>query len=76
MDCDEAIGSRQRRVNVERLRCHSELMELGAVLAANRMNAVGEKRSLPDLFVPIVLASALVVRVIKTSSEIIEWNKR
>jgi hypothetical protein len=40
------------------------------------MNAVGEKLSLPDLFVPIVLASALVVRVIKTRSEINEWNKR
>jgi len=52
------------------------LRELGAVLAVNRMNAVGEKLSLPDLFVPIVLASALVVRVIKTRSEINEWNKR
>jgi hypothetical protein len=49
---------------------------LGAVLAVNRMNAVGEKLSLPDLFVPIVLASALVVRVIKTRSEINEWYKR
>ena len=49
---------------------------LGAVLDVNRMNAVGEKLSLPDLFVPIVLASALVVRVIKTRSEINEWNKR
>jgi hypothetical protein len=48
---------------------------LGAVLAVNRMNAVGEKLSLPDLFVPIVLASALVVRVIKTRAEINEWNR-
>jgi hypothetical protein len=47
---------------------------LGAVLAVNRMNAVGEKLSLSDLFVPIVLASALVVRVIKTRAEINEWN--
>jgi hypothetical protein len=39
------------------------------------MSAVGEKLSLSDLFVPIVLASALVVRVIKTRAEINEWNK-
>lgn len=49
---------------------------LGAILAVNRMNAVGEKLSLPDLFVPIAMASALVVRVIKTRTEINEWNKR
>jgi hypothetical protein len=48
---------------------------LGAVLAVNRMNAVGEKLILSDLYVPVILASALVVRVIKTRAEINEWHK-
>jgi hypothetical protein len=49
---------------------------VGAVLAVNRMNAIGEKLSLSDLYVPIILASALVIRVIKTRAEINEWHKR
>ncbi len=48
---------------------------LGAVLAVNRMNAVGEKLILSDLYVPVILASALVIRVIKTRAEINEWHK-
>ena len=36
----------------------------------NRMNAVGEKLILSDLYVPVILASALVIRVIKTRAEI------
>lgn len=48
---------------------------LGAVLAVNRMNAVGEKLLLSDLYVPVILASALVVRVIKTRAEINAWHK-
>ena len=48
---------------------------LGAVLAVNRMNAIGEKLILSDLFVPVILASALVIRVIKTRAEINEWHK-
>jgi hypothetical protein len=48
---------------------------LGAVLAVNRMNAVGEKLMLSDLYVPVILASALVIRVIKTRAEINEWHK-
>jgi hypothetical protein len=48
---------------------------LGAVLAVNRMNAVGEKLILSDLYVPVILASALVIRVIKTRAEINNWHK-
>jgi hypothetical protein len=48
---------------------------LGAVLAVNRMNAVGEKLILSDLYVPVILASALVIRVIKTRAEINDWHK-
>jgi hypothetical protein len=43
---------------------------LGAVLAVNRMNAVGEKLILSDLHVPVILASALVIRVIKTRASL------
>jgi hypothetical protein len=49
---------------------------LGAVLAINRMNAVGEKLMLSDVYVPVILASALVIRVIKTRAEINEWHRR
>jgi hypothetical protein len=52
------------------------LGSLGAVLAVNRMNAIGEKLLLSDVYVPIVLASALVVRLLKTRAEINEWHKR
>ena len=38
---------------------------LGAVMAVNRMNAVAEKLMLPDLYVPVILASALVIRGIR-----------
>jgi hypothetical protein len=48
---------------------------LGAVLAVNRMNAVGEKLILSDLYVPVILASALVIRVIRTRAEINDWHK-
>jgi hypothetical protein len=49
---------------------------LGAVMAVNRMNAVAEKLMLPDLYVPVILASALVIRVIKTRAEVNEWQKQ
>jgi hypothetical protein len=52
------------------------LGSVGAILAVNRMNAIGEKLALSDVYVPIVLASALVVRVLKTRAEINEWHKR
>jgi hypothetical protein len=48
---------------------------VGAILAVNRLNTIGEKLWLSDLYVPIVLASALVVRVIKTRAEINDWHK-
>jgi hypothetical protein len=48
---------------------------LGAVMAVNRMNAVAEKLMLPDLYVPVILATALVTRVIKTRAEVNEWQK-
>jgi hypothetical protein len=54
---------------------HFAFGSLGAVLAVNRMNAVGEKLILSDLYVPLILASALVIRVIKTRAEINEWHK-
>ena len=40
------------------------------------MNAIGEKLALSDVYVPIVLASALVIRVLKTRAEINDWHKR
>jgi hypothetical protein len=48
---------------------------LGAVLAVNRMNTVGEKMGLSDLYVPFILGSALVIRVIKTRAEVNEWQR-
>jgi hypothetical protein len=36
---------------------------------------IGEKLILSDLYVPLILASALVIRVIKTRAEINEWHK-
>lgn len=42
---------------------------LGAVLAVNRMNAVGEKLIL-SISMPVILASALVIRVIKTRASL------
>src|SRR5215467_8437612 len=48
---------------------------IGAILAVNRLNTIGEKLWLSDLYVPIVLASALVIRLIKTRAEINDWHK-
>ena len=48
---------------------------LGALLAINRLGAVGEKLILSDVYVPVILVSAFIIRVIKTRAEISEWNK-
>ena len=48
---------------------------LGALLAINRLGAVGEKLILSDVYGPVILVSAFIIRVIKTRAEISEWHR-
>jgi hypothetical protein len=48
---------------------------LGLAMSTNRLEIVDEKLSMPEYFGPFVLATALVVRAIKTRAEINAWNK-
>jgi hypothetical protein len=47
----------------------------GLALSTNRLEVVDQKLSLPDYVGPFVIATALVVRAIKTRAEINGWNK-
>jgi hypothetical protein len=47
----------------------------GLAMSTNRLEIVDEKLSMPEYFGPFVLATALVVRAIKTRAEINAWNK-
>ena len=46
-----------------------------ALLAINRLGAVGEKLILSDVYGPVILVSAFIIRVIKTRAEISEWHR-
>jgi hypothetical protein len=47
----------------------------GLILSTNRLEVVDHKLSLPEYVGPFVLATALVVRALKTRVEINDWNK-
>ena len=48
----------------------------GLAMSTNRLDIVNEKMSLPEYVGPFVLATALVIRAIKTRVEINGWHKR
>lgn len=48
---------------------------VGLALSTNRLEVVEQKFSLPDYLGPFIIATALVVRAIKTRAEINGWNK-
>lgn len=48
---------------------------LGLAMSTNRLEMVDEKMSLPEYLGPFAIATALVVRAIKTRSEINGWNR-
>jgi hypothetical protein len=47
----------------------------GLAMSTNRLDVVSEKMSAPEYLGPFILATALVVRAIKTRVEINGWNK-
>src|SRR6266404_8603316 len=47
----------------------------GLAMSTNRLDVVNEKMSAPEYLGPFILATALVVRAIKTRVEINGWNK-
>jgi hypothetical protein len=48
---------------------------VGLAISTNRLDIVDQKLSMPEYFGPFVLATALVVRGLKTRVEINGWNK-
>lgn len=48
---------------------------IGALTSLNRLETVSDKLGLSDIYGPIVLTTALVIRAIKTRSEINKWNE-
>jgi hypothetical protein len=48
---------------------------LGLVLSTNRLDVIDQKLSFPEYIGPFILATALVVRALKTRVEINDWNK-
>ena len=47
----------------------------GLIMSVNRLEIIDQKLSLPEYIGPFVLATALVVRALKTRVEINDWNK-
>lgn len=48
---------------------------IGLAMSTNRLDAVDQRLSIPEFVGPFLLATALVVRALKTRVEINEWNK-
>lgn len=48
---------------------------LGLAMSSNRLEAVDQKISVPEFIGPFVIATALIVRALKTRVEINGWNK-
>lgn len=48
---------------------------IGLVISTNRLEIVDQRLTLPEFIGPFVLATALVVRTIKTRVEINNWNR-
>jgi hypothetical protein len=48
---------------------------IGLAMSTNRLEIVDEKLSMPEFYGPFVIATALVIRAIKTRVEINGWNK-
>ena len=51
------------------------LGSVGIIGAINRSDAVTDRITKADLFVPAIIATAIVVRFIKTRAEISGWNR-
>jgi hypothetical protein len=48
---------------------------IGLAISTNRLDIVDQKLSMPEYVGPFILASALVIRALKTRVEIAGWNK-
>jgi hypothetical protein len=48
---------------------------LGLALSTNRLGVIDDKLAIPEVVGPFIIATALVVRGLKTRVEINEWNK-
>jgi hypothetical protein len=48
---------------------------LGLALSTNRLNVIEDKLAIPEVIGPFIIATALVIRGLKTRVEINEWNK-
>ncbi|WP_441261144.1 hypothetical protein AB7008_48125 [Bradyrhizobium sp. 521_C7_N1_3] len=48
---------------------------VGALTSLNRLETVSDKLGVSDIYGPIILTTALVIRAIKTRSEINKWNE-
>ncbi|MEY9180346.1 hypothetical protein ABIG06_002268 [Bradyrhizobium sp. USDA 326] len=48
---------------------------VGALTSLNRLETVSDKLEVSDIYGPIILTTALVIRAIKTRSEINKWNE-
>jgi hypothetical protein len=51
------------------------LGSLGLALSTNRLNVIDDRLAIPEVIGPFIIATALVVRGLKTRVEINEWNK-
>jgi hypothetical protein len=48
---------------------------LGLALSTNRLNVIDDKLDIPEVIGPFIIATALVIRGLKTRVEINAWNK-
>lgn len=48
---------------------------LGVLLSVNRLEVISDKFIIPDVYAPVVLVTAIVLRIIKTRAEVGGWNK-
>lgn len=47
----------------------------GLIMSTNRLEGLTDRLTLPDYYGPFVLATALVIRALKTRVEVNDWNK-
>jgi len=51
------------------------LGSVGLLLAINRLDSIAQRVSVPDFYGPFIIATALVIRAIKTRAEINGWHE-
>lgn len=70
-----AIGMKARRWVRELDYLYLGLGGLGAMIALKRLSVISDNPNVSDVYGPLIIVTAIVIRAIKTRVEINKWNK-